>query len=194
VRFHIKTPNKIFILRATSASVKNLWLQWLERMQGEQAVIDQRARLPATAGNTEKAQDYWIPDDEADYCAGCGKAFALTRRRHHCRDCGFTLCAASTCLVAGSKTCQLCVREKSLGGRVAAAQALAARAMPVPVPATPVQAGGASFSQHYNAAGQLVYGAQQHPQQPQQVRILYTVHLYLQTHMEPYALYSLLSR
>jgi hypothetical protein len=126
-RFLIKTPSRIFKLRA-QAGAKPMWLQWLGSMQRDQALIDQRARVSAGG------QAHWIPDAESDYCAGCGKAFALTRRRHHCRDCGFCLCSAQTCLVSGSKTCQLCVREKSLGGRVAAAQALADRAIPTPVP------------------------------------------------------------
>ncbi len=146
-RFHIKTPSKLFVLRAPSATVQAAWVAWLESMQRDQALVDERARLPSTDSSIPAAVGpggdpiYWIPDAESEYCAGCGKAFSMTRRRHHCRDCGFVLCSSQTCLVPGSKTCQLCVREKAMGGRAAVAHALASRALPQHTPASPVASG-----------------------------------------------------
>ena len=35
----------------------------------------------------------WIPDSMAPLCMGCGSAFSLVRRRHHCRSCGRVFCA-----------------------------------------------------------------------------------------------------
>jgi len=35
----------------------------------------------------------WIPDSMAPLCMGCGTAFSLVKRRHHCRSCGRVFCA-----------------------------------------------------------------------------------------------------
>jgi len=35
----------------------------------------------------------WIPDSMAPLCMGCGAAFSLVKRRHHCRSCGRVFCA-----------------------------------------------------------------------------------------------------
>ncbi|XP_064632775.1 rabenosyn-5-like [Lineus longissimus] len=34
----------------------------------------------------------WAPDADVNLCPTCGKAFTLTRRRHHCRLCGGIMC------------------------------------------------------------------------------------------------------
>lgn len=36
----------------------------------------------------------WTPDAEATQCALCDATFAMLRRRHHCRNCGFQMCDA----------------------------------------------------------------------------------------------------
>ena len=41
----------------------------------------------------EKAQQ-WVDDSAATACSGCGEAFNLTRRRHHCRACGHLFCSS----------------------------------------------------------------------------------------------------
>lgn len=38
----------------------------------------------------------WTPDERADTCHGCGSAFSMLRRRHHCRGCGRIFCHACT--------------------------------------------------------------------------------------------------
>lgn len=35
----------------------------------------------------------WVPDSMAPLCMGCGVAFSLVKRRHHCRSCGRVFCA-----------------------------------------------------------------------------------------------------
>nr|XP_036857941.1 RUN and FYVE domain-containing protein 1 [Manis javanica] len=37
----------------------------------------------------------WLKDDEATHCKQCGKEFSISRRKHHCRNCGHIFC--STC-------------------------------------------------------------------------------------------------
>ena len=36
----------------------------------------------------------WVPDNRSDGCMRCGEAFAVWRRRHHCRLCGDVVCWA----------------------------------------------------------------------------------------------------
>ena len=36
----------------------------------------------------------WIPDAEARHCMACKRAFGFSRRRHHCRNCGWCICSA----------------------------------------------------------------------------------------------------
>ena len=40
----------------------------------------------------EKSVVQWAPDSDVNLCLTCGKAFTLTRRRHHCRLCGGIMC------------------------------------------------------------------------------------------------------
>jgi len=39
----------------------------------------------------------WLPDEAAPNCMRCGSEFNLTRRRHHCRQCGEIFCARCCC-------------------------------------------------------------------------------------------------
>ena len=34
----------------------------------------------------------WVPDEEGNGCSICHSEFSLTRRRHHCRECGALVC------------------------------------------------------------------------------------------------------
>ena len=38
------------------------------------------------------ASPEWVPDSDADKCMLCPKKFNITRRRHHCRMCGWVIC------------------------------------------------------------------------------------------------------
>jgi len=46
----------------------------------------------STVWVTRDAQ--WAPDDQVTNCRLCGKEFNLSRRKHHCRNCGEIFCAA----------------------------------------------------------------------------------------------------
>ena len=78
---------------------------WLD--DGEGGLVESRS--------TTEMQSNWLPNSASDVCmnARCGKPFTLTRRRHHCRECGGLFC--SKCLqqrkVAsgqGLKVCDAC--------------------------------------------------------------------------------------
>ena len=52
----------------------------------------------------------WMRNDASAVCTICGAAFALFRRRHHCRSCGRLVCAACGPRRAGpaERTCEPC--------------------------------------------------------------------------------------
>ncbi|XP_066998946.1 RUN and FYVE domain-containing protein 2 [Anabrus simplex] len=41
-----------------------------------------------------KSEGQWAPDRQVTQCKGCNKEFNLTRRKHHCRNCGEIFCNA----------------------------------------------------------------------------------------------------
>ncbi|PSN57597.1 RUN and FYVE domain-containing protein 2 [Blattella germanica] len=42
--------------------------------------------------NIAKVDGQWASDKEVSHCKGCSKEFNITRRRHHCRNCGEIFC------------------------------------------------------------------------------------------------------
>ncbi|KAG5897193.1 hypothetical protein JTB14_022548 [Gonioctena quinquepunctata] len=44
--------------------------------------------------NRNRTDGAWVKDNSANQCASCNKEFNLTRRRHHCRNCGEIFCHA----------------------------------------------------------------------------------------------------
>ena len=42
---------------------------------------------------TNYSTTHWRPDEECPKCEKCEKEFSMTRRRHHCRNCGGVFCA-----------------------------------------------------------------------------------------------------
>ena len=52
------------------------------------------ARPPRRGGSrAARANPRWVPDGEAPACMVCGAGFGLLHRRHHCRACGWLVCA-----------------------------------------------------------------------------------------------------
>ncbi|PNF23375.1 RUN and FYVE domain-containing protein 2 [Cryptotermes secundus] len=76
--------------------------QWMEQEQtleelGNQLSISklQVADLKEEATrNVAKVEGQWASDKEVTHCKGCNKEFNITRRRHHCRNCGEIFCNA----------------------------------------------------------------------------------------------------
>jgi 1-phosphatidylinositol-3-phosphate 5-kinase len=47
------------------------------------------------------SRDFWMRDENAKICFGCGDSFSTFRRKHHCRLCGQIFCSSCTKLVSG---------------------------------------------------------------------------------------------
>jgi len=47
------------------------------------------------------SRDFWMKDENAKVCFGCGDSFSTFRRKHHCRLCGQIFCSSCTNLVSG---------------------------------------------------------------------------------------------
>lgn len=43
-------------------------------------------------GGSSKTNASWTPDKLISKCVGCNKEFSITRRKHHCRNCGQIFC------------------------------------------------------------------------------------------------------
>jgi len=48
----------------------------------------------------------WLDDSEAVNCTFCGRQFALTVRKHHCRHCGFIFCNECSSKTAQVPSCR----------------------------------------------------------------------------------------
>jgi len=46
-----------------------------------------------SARSRTERRAHWVPDALATKCTSCAEPFTLTRRKHHCRRCGFVFCA-----------------------------------------------------------------------------------------------------
>eukprot|EP01062_Namystynia_karyoxenos_P020898 TRINITY_DN17923_c0_g1_i1.p1 TRINITY_DN17923_c0_g1~~TRINITY_DN17923_c0_g1_i1.p1 ORF type:complete len:415 (+),score=82.15 TRINITY_DN17923_c0_g1_i1:78-1322(+) len=53
-----------------------------------------RTSLVTAGGKSARLAERWQPDEAADRCTKCTAKFTLTRRRHHCRACGYIFCSA----------------------------------------------------------------------------------------------------
>lgn len=81
----IRTPCKSFFVAASSIKEKKAWIEHLRDCQSN-LLLDGSRQLGSSFAVT------WIPDEAAMKCMRCFKNFTLTKRRHHCRKCGFLVC------------------------------------------------------------------------------------------------------
>ncbi|XP_067881766.1 pleckstrin homology domain-containing family F member 1-like [Heterodontus francisci] len=87
-RWLIETATKSFVVCAATSLEKAEWMTHIDR-----CVRERLLRCGERRGGQRAAP--WVPDAEAAHCMRCGLTrFTAVRRRHHCRACGYVVCAS----------------------------------------------------------------------------------------------------
>lgn len=57
-------------------------------------IVDLKEKQSAASGSTDVSDGNpnWTPDKMITACRGCARDFSITRRKHHCRNCGHIFC------------------------------------------------------------------------------------------------------
>lgn len=84
----IRTPQKSFFVSASCLEEKQAWMDHIQNCRSSLLLDGSRQPSPFFASS-------WVPDKAAFKCMRCLSTFTKTRRRHHCRQCGFVVC--NTC-------------------------------------------------------------------------------------------------
>ncbi|KAJ8247289.1 hypothetical protein GJAV_G00244590 [Gymnothorax javanicus] len=83
----IRTPRKSFYVSAASPEEKQAWMEHITECQAKRL-----QRMGRSAGTRFAA--VWVPDQASAICMRCCVRFSRVQRRHHCRHCGFVVCAS----------------------------------------------------------------------------------------------------
>nr|XP_020480649.1 pleckstrin homology domain-containing family F member 1-like [Monopterus albus] len=81
----IRTPRKSFLVSAPSYEEKQAWMNHIQECRS--SWLQGSSCQPGSNFAVS-----WIPDQAAYKCMRCLDKFTTTRRRHHCRKCGFLVC------------------------------------------------------------------------------------------------------
>jgi len=84
----IRTPRKSFYVAAESPEEKSAWMTHIADCRDSLLRKSTLQRNPGPA-----YAPTWIPDNVSAVCMRCFFKFSATHRRHHCRSCGFLVCA-----------------------------------------------------------------------------------------------------
>lgn len=84
----IRTPCKSFFVSAASNEEKQAWMHHIEECRSN--FLRESSLQPGSVFASS-----WIPDWSTFKCMRCLESFTPTKRRHHCRSCGFVVC--NTC-------------------------------------------------------------------------------------------------
>ncbi|XP_072001396.1 FYVE, RhoGEF and PH domain-containing protein 4 isoform X3 [Engystomops pustulosus] len=102
--FQISGKERTLELQASSEQIKKEWIKALEtaisefQQRNETFIIAQAKKTEEASQEVSSAElglraPRWIRDNEVTMCMKCKEQFnALTRRRHHCRACGYVVC------------------------------------------------------------------------------------------------------
>ncbi|XP_039736689.1 pleckstrin homology domain-containing family F member 1 isoform X6 [Pteropus medius] len=121
-RWMIRTAKKSFAVSAASATERQEWISHIEEC------VRRQLRATGRPPSTEHAAP-WIPDKATDICMRCTQTrFSALTRRHHCRKCGFVVCADCSrarfllprLAPKPLRVCSLCYRELAAQERAGA--------------------------------------------------------------------------
>uniref|UniRef100_A0A8C2IGI1 FYVE, RhoGEF and PH domain containing 4a n=1 Tax=Cyprinus carpio TaxID=7962 RepID=A0A8C2IGI1_CYPCA len=99
--FQVSGKERTLELQASSEQDKESWIKafqetihiYLQKNETFKSAFKDPEEIPVSISELGKRAPRWIRDNEVTMCMRCKEAFnALTRRRHHCRACGYVVC------------------------------------------------------------------------------------------------------
>ncbi|RXN01769.1 RUN and FYVE domain-containing protein 2 [Acipenser ruthenus] len=77
----------------TDLNIEKEWRHTLQNdLQRERETISQLATEAQQINGLKKGGQVWLKDKDATHCKLCEKEFSISRRKHHCRNCGEIFC------------------------------------------------------------------------------------------------------